>query len=163
MSQWFRVFGRNDVQLAPAALLEWLHGQGVEATANFRGDDLGWFEANVRFDADTPPLRIDRYLTKEDEIRGELNTWAAWLESTGDTPTHQRLMQHVISTTQLFTLHQPLEDADELESEPRVPYRCVDLCRLLARTTDGIYQVDHHGFFDADGTLLVAEEPEPID
>src|SRR5712692_6967660 len=120
MSEWFRVFGRNDAPVLPAALLQWLQEQEKEATASFRGDDLGWFEANVRVDADTPVLRIDRYLTKEDEIRGELNTWAAWLESLGENPTHLQLMQRIIGTTQLLTMHQPLDDADEISGDPRV-------------------------------------------
>ena len=29
--------------------------------------------------------------------------------------------------------------------------------RLLAAATDGVYQADHHGFFAADGRLLVPE------
>ena len=33
-----------------------------------------------------------------------------------------------------------------------------DVCRFLARATDGIYQIDGQGFFAADGTLLVTEE-----
>jgi hypothetical protein len=33
----------------------------------------------------------------------------------------------------------------------------VGLCRFLARATDGFYQVDDEGFFEADGTLLVKE------
>jgi hypothetical protein len=157
MSQWFRIFGRNDVQPAPEKLLEAFRRLGVEATANFRGDDLGWFQADFVIDADAPPLRLERYLTKEEAIRGELNTWAAWLESAGDSPTHLRLMQHVISTTQLFTLHQPLEDADEPDADPRLEALCLGLCQFLATLTDGVYQVDHHGFFAADSTLLVPE------
>jgi hypothetical protein len=157
MSQWFRVFGRNDVQPAPAALLEWLHGQGVEVTGNFRGDDLGWFQAELLVDPDAAPLRLDRYLAKEDDIRGELNTWAAWLESAGDSPTHLRLMQHVVGTMQLFTLHQPIEEAEEIADEPLVETLCIGLCQFLARATDGVYQADHQGFFAADGTVLVPE------
>lgn len=156
MSQWFRIFGRNDVQPAPAALLDALRDLGVETTADFRGDDLGWFRANFRIDADAP-LRLERYLTKEDAIRGDLNTWAAWLESAGDSPTHLRLMQHIISTTQLFTLHQPLEEADEPEIDLRIEAVSLGLSQFLARLTEGVYQADHHGFFAADGTLLVPE------
>jgi hypothetical protein len=158
MSQWFRVFGRNEVQIAPAAVVEALHGLGVETTGNFRGDDLGWFWAEFVLDPEEPPLRLERYLTKEDEIRADLNSWAAWLEGTGDSPQHVRLMQHVISTAQLFTMHQPIEDADEIEADPAKEQVFVGLCQFLARTTDGVYQVDHQGFFAADGTRLVPEE-----
>jgi hypothetical protein len=157
MSQWFRIFGRNDVQPAPADLLEALRDLGVEATAHFRGDDLGWFQADFTFDADAPSLRLERYLTKEDAIRGELNTWAAWLENTGDSPTHLQLMQDIINITQLFTLHQLSEDADDPETDPHMEAVCLDLCQFVAKLTEGFYQADHHGFFSSDGTLLVAE------
>ncbi len=157
MSQWFRVFGRSEAPPSPEALLEEMRRLGVEATGHFRGDDLGWFSTDLQFDPDSPPLRLERFLTKEDEIRGELNTWAAWVESAGDGPEHLRLMQHLINTVQLFTIHQPIEETDEGEPDPDVESVCVALCRFLARATDGVYQVDHRGFFAADMTLLVAE------
>jgi hypothetical protein len=157
MSQWFRVFGRSEAAPPPEALLEELHRLGVEAKSHFRGDDLGWFAAEIQLDPDSPPLQIERFLTKEDEIRGELNTWAAWVESAGDRPEHLRLMQHLINTVQLFTVHHPIEETDEGESDLDVESVCVALCRFLAQATDGVYQVDHRGFFAADGTLLVAE------
>jgi hypothetical protein len=34
---------------------------------------------------------------------------------------------------------------------------CVALSRFLAQTTQGVYQVDGEGFYDAHGTLLVGE------
>jgi hypothetical protein len=157
MSQWFRVFGSNEVQPAPAALLAELRRLGVEATGNFRGDDLGWFLAELVIDDDIIPLRLERYLTREDDIRADLNTWAAWLESAGDSPVHVRLMQQLIDTTQLFTLHQPIEETDDSANDPGVENLCTGLCQFLARETSGIYQADHHGFYAADGTLLAPE------
>jgi hypothetical protein len=157
MSQWFRVFGRSDVPPAPDAVMEKLHRLGVEAKGHFRGDDLGWFAGEIRLDPDSPPLQIERFLTKEDELRGELNTWAAWVESAGDGPEHLRLMQHLVSTVQFFTLRQPIEEADEERPDAEVEKLCEALAQFLARVTEGVYQIDHRGFFAADGTLLVAE------
>src|SRR5262245_36483926 len=163
MSQYFRVFGRSQEQPAPATLSEELRRLCAEATVDFRGDELGWFTADVILDPETPQLRIERYLTKEDDIRAELNTWAAWLESDGDSPRHLQLMQQVINTAQLFTLHQPSEEGDTFEPDELVDNVAVCLCQFLARATNGIYQVDHRGFFAADGVLLVAEEQERFD
>ncbi|HMF13862.1 MAG TPA: hypothetical protein VKE94_16205 [Gemmataceae bacterium] len=160
MSQSFRVFGRSDVQPAPAALAKELNRLLPGTAIHFRGDDLGWFEARVTWDADEPPIRIERYLTKEDDVRGELNTWAAWLESAGESPEHLRLMQHVVGTKQTFTLHCPVEEGYEPADESLVESLCLGLCTFLARETDGIYQVDHRGFFEADGRLIVPEEPQ---
>src|SRR5688500_2724639 len=117
MSQWFRVFGANDAAVEPAALLEHLHGQGLKVAGRFRGDEQGWFRAEFAFADDAPPVLLERYLAKEEGIRAELNTWAAWLETAEESPHYVALMQHVIGTTQLFTLHQPDEDADDTEDD----------------------------------------------
>ena len=42
---WYRVFGTNDTEPDPAALLEHLQQLGFEVTGKFRGDDQGWFSA----------------------------------------------------------------------------------------------------------------------
>jgi hypothetical protein len=151
MSQWFRVFGLRDTLPAPAALLEHLHGLNLEVAGHFHGDDLGWFRVELRLPDEDEPVRLERFLTREDDLRGELNTWAAWLETVADNAHAVRLMEHMIRTTQLFTLERPL-DADETADE-----LCLAVCRYLACLTDGVYQVDHRGFFSADSVLLVPE------
>lgn len=148
MTEWFRVFGTNTTQPEPAALLEHLRGLGAEVEGHFRGDDQGWFRADLVLDPEDEPLRLERYLATEDGIRIELNTWAAWLEEADQYD----LMVRMIQTTQLFTLHAPGDDG-----EGDVEQLCVTVCRFLARSTDGVYQVDHQGFFAADGTVLVRE------
>ncbi len=148
MPRWYRVFGTSEAQPEPAALLEHLQVSG-----HFRGDDLGWFHARLVFAEDAPPLELERFLAKEDGIRGELNTWAAWLETREENPNHRPLMEHMIRTKQLFTLALP---EDEVGDE-RTEQICLVACRFLARQTDGVYQIDHHGFFGADGTLLLEE------
>jgi hypothetical protein len=153
MSGWFRVFGSNEVQPQPAALLELLRSLGREATGNFRGDEQGWFEAEIIFAAGGPPLQVDRFLAREEGLRDELNTWAAWLETVEDNPQHAALMQQVIGTTQLFTLYQAGLDGKQRVLDEIGPA----VCQFLARETAGVYQVDQQGFFAADGTLLVKE------
>jgi hypothetical protein len=157
MSQWFRVFGLGGAAVEPAALLEHLHGQGLPVAGHFRGDDRGWFRAELVFAADAPPVVVERYFADEEGIRAELNSWAAWLEEQEGNPHHVQLMERVIGTAQLFTLHQPAEDADDFEDAAFVGQLCLTCCRHLAAATDGVYQADHHGFFAADGALLVAE------
>ena len=106
------------------------------------------------FAAGLGPLRIERYLGTEDDIRGDLNAWAAWLETLEGNAHAGRLMQHVIGTTQLFTLQQPVR-ASEAGYAARLS-RAV--CEFLAHTTDGVYQMDGQGIFAADGTPLVHAE-----
>jgi hypothetical protein len=146
---WFRVFGASDVEPDPAALLEHLHGQGTAVSGQFHGDTLGWFRVELTSPDGPNSLTLDRFQVKEDDIRDELNTWAAWIETAEENPHHRRLMQQVISTVQLFVLESPGDGA--------YPAWCIILCRFLARLTAGVYQVDREGFFDADGTLLVSE------
>jgi hypothetical protein len=148
---WFRVFGTNDAQPQPAALLEHLAAEGLEVTGQFRGDDLGWFRAELACGPDSLPL--ERYLVSEEGIRAELNNWAAWIETCEGNPHQGRLMQHMISTTQLFTLRQPLQPADRALVEKV----CVAVCQHLARETAGVYQADARGIFAADGALLLRE------
>jgi hypothetical protein len=153
MSLWLRVFGTNEELPEPAALLEHLHGLEAAVTGHFRGDDLGWFAAEIVFAKDSTPLHLERFLTTEDSIRAELNTWAAWLETCDYSPNHLVLMQHMVSTKQLFTVRRPIDHANEILVEKL----CIGICQFLARTTHGIYQADDQGFFGVDGTLLLQE------
>jgi hypothetical protein len=153
MPRWYRVFGTSAVQPPPADLLEHLNASGLTVAGHFRGDDLGWFRAELVYAEDSPPLELQRYLAGEEGIRGELNTWAAWLETQEENRHHGRLMGHMIGTQQLFTLALPEDEiGDELAERVSL-----ETCRFLAGRTDGVYQVDHGGFFAADGTLLVEE------
>jgi hypothetical protein len=105
------------------------------------------------FAANATPVHLERYLATEEGIRADLNSWAAWLETADYSPNHGPLMQHVISTRQLFTLRRPIDHADEVLVEKL----CLGVCRFLSGITDGVYQVDDEGFFAADGTLLLQE------
>jgi hypothetical protein len=150
---WFRVFGTNDARIEPAEMLEHLHGLGMEVTGHFRGDDLGWFAAELVVAAGETPLHLERFLSSEEGIRAELNSWAGWLETCDYSPNHQKLMQHMVSTTQLFTLRRPIDHANEI----LVENVCLSSCRYLAQKTDGVFQIDDRGFFAADDTLLLQE------
>jgi hypothetical protein len=155
----FRIFGTNHVQPEPAALLEFVRGLefGYEAQGRFSTDESGWFRAELKVEEGTAPLIIDRYLAREDDIRAELNAWAAWLETAEYNPNHGWLMQHIIRTTQLFTLGGAM-DADSVLPVERV---YLELCRYLAAVTEGVYQVDGHGFYSADSVLLLNEAEAP--
>jgi hypothetical protein len=150
---WFRVFGTNGRQPEPADLLEHLQALGFEVSGKFRGDDQGWFQAELWFGPDVP-LLLSCYRAEEEGLRAELNTWAAWLETAESTASHGPLMRHVIGTTQLFALELP---ASHRQAGP-LYLACVALCRYLARETAGVYQADGEGFADADGALLLREE-----
>ena len=157
MSQWFRVFGLRGAAVEPAALLEHLHGQGSPVAGRFRGDDRGWFRAELVYADDAPPVVVERYFADEEGIRSELSTGAAWLEEQEHNPHHLLLMERLIGTAQLFTLHQPDEEADDAADRELVERLCLTCCRYLAAATDGVYQADYGGFFAADGSLLVPE------
>lgn len=150
---WFRVFGTNDVQPEPAQLLEHLHAQGVQVEAQFGADPHGWFRADFVHDAQRPPIHLERYLAEDDNIRDDLNAWAAWLETVDNNHVVPRLLQHMIDTKQLFTLRCPRDIGDEI----RVQKLCVGICQFLAEKTKGVYQVDTQGFFAPDGQSLVRE------
>jgi hypothetical protein len=150
---WFRVFGTSEKAPEPAALLEHLQKQGVKVEGHFKGDDLGWFGVDFVLPDNAEPLHMDRYLAEEDEIREQLNAWAAWLETIDDPVRSGQLMQLMIGANQVFTLEC---SRDRLE-EKGVAHLCQELCQYLAQVSGGVYQVDNRGFFAADGKLLVKE------
>ncbi len=134
-----------------AALLEHLHGLGFAVSGHFRGDEQGWFRAEVVFPEADARVALDRFLASEEGIRHQLNTWAAWLESA--CPDQPRWLGHLIGSRQIFTLTCQDEDADSA----MVQELCLSACRFLAQEAAGIYQIDGQGFFQADGSLIVRE------
>ncbi|MBL8794048.1 MAG: hypothetical protein JNM56_09085 [Planctomycetia bacterium] len=153
MSIWFRVFGASETAPEPAALLEHLHAEGVTVEGHFKKDDFGWFQADFVLSADPQPLCLNRYLAEADDVRDDLNSWAAWLETIDDPVLSGRLMQLMIGANQVFTV----PCARDRFEEHAVREFLELLCRYLAKTTAGVYQVDTRGFFDPDGRLLVNE------
>ncbi|MFO0807879.1 MAG: hypothetical protein U0746_04580 [Gemmataceae bacterium] len=149
---WYRVFSPNEQAVDLGDMLERLHAVGLPATGSFRGDDLGWTSGELRLDRGTP-VYVERYLTKEDDLRDDLNTWAAWAETQDHAAGYQDLMQRIIATKQLMTLRKPIDCADEATVERL----CEEACLYLARQTAGIWQADGKGFLDADGNVLVPE------
>jgi hypothetical protein len=146
-SVYGRVFGLKNVEPAPAALERFFGGDLLSVECHVQRDEQGWYRADIRLARDV--VQIERYLASEEGIRAELNTWAAWVEATGDGETQAWLMQQLIAAQQLFVVR-------ELSADPSVS----DLCRYIAVLTDGVYQIDGQGFFRADGTLLVREDDE---
>jgi hypothetical protein len=149
---WYRVFGLSDTEPAPAALAEHLHARGLAVEPHFKGDDLGWTEGELRFGAGSPVL-LARYLTKEDDLRRDLNAYAAELETMDYSPNSAPLMERVIQTRQLITLRKPVDVSDEVLLEKVLE----EAVQFLAAATDGVYQIDGRGWFAVAGELLVQE------
>ena len=150
---WYRVFGLNESEPAPAGLAEHLHAAGIVVEPHFRGDDLGWTSGELRLPGGGTPVLLQRYLAKEDDIRDDLNAHAAELETCDYSPNHGRLMQHAVQTKQLITLRSPIDAIDEVARDRMLE----ESCRFLAAATDGVYQIDGRGWFSASGELLLAE------
>jgi len=152
---WSRVFGAESAEVSPASILEHLHQHNLMVEGRFRGDDLGWTACELALPIEPgSPITIERYLTKEDDLRADLNSWAAGLEAAADySPNAPSLMERVIQTQQLFTVHRPIDHRDEVTLERLIQ----TVCQYLATRTMGFYQIDQQGFYDRDGTLLVEE------
>src|SRR6266545_3966386 len=110
---WHRVFSLSTESPQPSALVEHLHTSGLPVTPHFKGDDLGWTAGELVLPGGGSPVLVNRYLTAEDDLRAELNAFAAELETMTFSPNHAGLMRHVVQTRQLFTLRRPLDHADE--------------------------------------------------
>jgi hypothetical protein len=149
---WYRVFCRSDAEVRPDDLLARVQQPARPVTASFRGDDLGWTAAEFSLGSGTP-VYVERYLTGEDELRDDLNTWAAWLETQDHEPNHARLMEHVIQSKQMVTVRKPLDSSNESAIEDL----CQAVCRAIAESADGVYQVEGDGWYAADGRRLLQE------
>lgn len=150
---WYRVFGRAETETPPAALAENLLTEGIIVEPHFKGDDLGWTGGELRLPGGGTPIYLERYLAYEDEIRQDLNAYAAELETCDYSPNHRLLMEHAIQTRQLIVLRSPLDAANEVLAEQVL----LAACRFLAAQTDGVYQIDGRGWFSAGGELLLQE------
>ena len=152
MTLWHRVFGRSDSGLSPAEIAERLAREGFACTAHFKGDALGWTSGELRF-ATGSPIFLARYLAKPDDLRADLNAFAAELETLTYSENAQPLMERVIQTEQLVTLRKPVDH----ENEAILETICDFLLKELAHACDGIYQVDGTGWHSAKGEVLVRE------
>ncbi|WP_148087848.1 hypothetical protein [Gemmata obscuriglobus] len=150
---WYRVFGSSQTEPAPAGLAEHLHALGLAVEPHFRGDDLGWTEGALRLPSGAV-VQLSRYLTKEDDLRDDLNAHAAELETMEGNPHATQLMERVIQTQQLITLRKPTEGSDEAVVDRTLE----EAARFLASATIGVYQADSRGWFAASGELLVREQ-----
>lgn len=150
---WYRIFSRVDTPVSPAALVAHLHEQNLPVVPHFKGDDLGWTTGELHLPNGSTPIMLERYLTEEDDLRPQLNTFAAELETMDYSPNHVPLMQRVIETRQMVTFRRPLDHADEVTLDRL----CLAICRYLASNSEGIYQIDQIGWHDADSTLLLQE------
>jgi len=148
-----RVFALSEAMPQPANLQRFLGETGCDAPLAVTGDDLGWLAIEIEPVEPASTLRIERYLTDDDELRDELDTWAAFVESRSDSASTTILMQRIVSTRQLFTVRViPFVGATNtiLTIEP--------IARWFARETDGIYQIDGRGFLTAAGELLMPDD-----
>lgn len=151
---WYRIFGRSAAEVKPNDLLEHLHMHGETVTTRFKGDDLGWTSIEVVTPHGTDsPLLVERYLTEEDNLRDDLNTWAGYLETLNYSSNNVVLMERMIQTKQLITIRKPVSHPNDVEAERL----CERLTRYLAQQIEGIYQIDQVGWHDATGNVLIAE------
>ena len=149
---WHRVFGRSAVPVSPAKLVEHLASVGAAVVPHFTGDDLGWTRGELHL-ARGSPVMLERYLTGEDDLRDDLNAFAAELETLDYSPNHLMLMERVIQTQQLMTLRKPVDGPDEILLEKLLN----ETCRCLAMNCDGIYQIDGGGWYSTNGECLLQE------
>jgi hypothetical protein len=150
---WLRVFAPTPAEVPPAAVAEVLAAAGVPVVPHFKGDQHGWTSGELHLPNGGTPLLLARYLTKEDDLRDDLNSHAAELETMTYSPHAAPLMETVIRTQQLITVRKPLDYPDETVVEAA----CETLVRFLAAATGGVYQIDGRGWFDAAGERLVEE------
>lgn len=144
---WYRVFCRSDGTVQPGDIQTDLTAAGIHTSMHVVGDELGWTACTLRLPAGAS-LRLEHYETEADQLRDELNSWAAWLESQTQQPHHVALMQSVIETRHLYVMQAPGHENDSI---------CHHVMAYIALHRDGVVQIDGQGFFAANGDWLLQE------
>ncbi len=150
---YYRVFGTTEAQVAPSQLVEYLHAQGLPVEPHFKGDDLGWTRGELILPGGHSPIMLERYLTDEDDIRDDLNAFAALVETYTYSPNATLLMERIITTQQLIVFRRPIDHANE----SRLDATLQATVQFLAQQTEGVYQIDGAGWYSADGAILITE------
>ena len=88
---WLRVFAPDVVEVPPALLAERLHAAGSAVVPHFKGDDLGWTTGELHLPKGGTPILLARYLTKHDDLRDDLNSHAAELETMTHDPARDEV------------------------------------------------------------------------
>jgi hypothetical protein len=148
---WYRVFGLLEEPPDLNSLLAALRHTFPGLEARHQAVPSGWAECVLHLP--NVPFRcfLSRY-SQADDIRAELQGWAAWLESLNESDClHQQLMELLMTTQQAFALYGEPEDQDPGLTELTARY--------LARCTKGVYHREGRGFFDAEGRLLIPDPP----
>ncbi|MCX7664849.1 MAG: hypothetical protein N2112_04830 [Gemmataceae bacterium] len=149
---WVRLFCGVASTLRPSQIAEKLSQLENQCQIHFTGDDLGWKSAEIRWPSGSP-LSLERYLTQEDDLRPELNTWAAYLETLDYSPHSISLMERVIQTVELIIFRKPLDHSNEVILDQVIS----ELVQMFAQNADGIFQIDGEGWYNAQGELLIPE------
>jgi len=148
----FRDFCLSRTEPPAAGVAEYLRKLRPDVFVHFSGDKLGWMRAQVNVGAGLPALVIERFLVEEADMRHQLNSWVAWLE-TVEHPRRESIIDRVVNAQQVFTLELPAE----LAARQELCDFAKTICQHFAQVADGIYQIDDLGFFSAEGLLLVPE------
>jgi len=148
-----RIFGKSDRCPTSTVLAEALESSACTLQLACEPTNDDWRHIEVLVREQETPIYLDRFHRTDEGIRGELQAWAAWLETCDYSPNHQSLMTHMIQTQQVFTVRKPVDCANEV----LIDNVSVAICQFLAQAADGIYQIDGKGFFAPDGTMLLQE------
>ncbi|MCS6975473.1 MAG: hypothetical protein NZM31_00505 [Gemmatales bacterium] len=146
---WFRVFANSEVVPSPETIAEGVRQTFPHLRLTFTADEEGWLECDLSDPATGKHWLLRRYSRKSDDIRGELQSWAAWVEWQPPSPHQQPIMERLMTAQQVFVFG---ADAD-----PVSDHLGLTLMQFLADCCNGIYQIDGRGFYAADGQLLLAE------
>jgi hypothetical protein len=150
---WLRVFCPTTVEIAPARIASALHESGFDVQPHFKGDELGWTTGELILGDPASPIGLARFLTKEDKLRDDLNSYAAELETATHSPKAAGLMERVIQSAQLITVRKPVSHPNDAMLDRACEY----LVKFLATESEGFYQIDQQGWFESSGELLVEE------
>src|SRR5439155_13834880 len=113
-----RIFAATDFSPSPRDLLREFQAKHPTATFTVEEDDQGWFSCRLQVGDAT--YVVDRFLREEDGIVGQLQGWAAWVESRSTSAAHERLTALLATARQVFVIHRSSADGHGVDDEDEI-------------------------------------------
>ena len=73
---WYRVFCLDGLEVPGDLLVQTIKAQDIQVNAEFAPSFADWHSCSLQ-SGTGGPIYLERYLLNEDDLRHDLNTWAA--------------------------------------------------------------------------------------
>jgi hypothetical protein len=153
MPRWIRVFGTNDHVPRASDVMGYVLRCGLTIESEVLGEDAAWEQLLLRHEFDSEPVMLERLSPDDPELADEVEPLLDWLGGAAAPDPDMALRRILQRARQIYIVGVP----DSAQIGTPGGQLTILLARFLCRFTEGTYQVDHEGFYDPQGKLLVRD------